>query len=166
MAETLRNVVHSVLIYILIATVLRGMVKNPRYGQYFQFFSGVILILLLFSPLLSLFRSEDSWYQYLQENILQLDKDQIKSELRIANGKWDDTLKEQYQQAIKEQILLLVSQEQAALSDITIELEKEGDEWKVYKIEGKADNEKEALHLQKKLAAYLSLKEEQVVITG
>ena len=46
MAETLQKVIQSVLVYILIVTVLRGIVKNPRYGQYFQFFSGVILILI------------------------------------------------------------------------------------------------------------------------
>ena len=104
MAETLQKVIQSVLVYILIVTVLRGIVKNPRYGQYFQFFSGVILILILISPVLSLFRSEDGWYRYLEENMLQLDRNRIDSEMRIADGKWDVKLKEQYQKAIQEQI--------------------------------------------------------------
>lgn len=164
MAEALQKVIQSVLVYILIVTVLRGMVKNPRYGQYFQFFSGVILILLLFSPLLSLFRSEDSWYQYLEEQILQLDQSQIKSEMRVANGKWDAALKTQYQKAVQEQILLYTTKEQLTVSDLKVELDKKEDGWEVHKIEGRADNEKEALHLQKKLADYLSIKKEQVVI--
>ena len=80
MEETLQKVIQSVLVYILIVTVLRGIVKNPRYGQYFQFFSGVILILILISPVLSLFRSEDGWYRYLEENMLQLDRNRIDSQ--------------------------------------------------------------------------------------
>ena len=85
MAETLQKVIQSVLVYILIVTVLRGIVKNPRYGQYFQFFSGVILILILISPVLSLFRSEDGWYRYLEENMLQLDRNRIDSD---ADRRW------------------------------------------------------------------------------
>ena len=60
MAETLQKVIQSVLVYILIVTVLRGIVKNPRYGQYFQFFSGVILILILISPVF-IFVSVGRW---------------------------------------------------------------------------------------------------------
>lgn len=87
MAETLQKVIQSVLVYILIVTVLRGIVKNPRYGQYFQFFSGVILILILISPVLSLFRSEDGWYRYLEENMLQLDRNRIDSEMQDRRWK-------------------------------------------------------------------------------
>lgn len=166
MAETLQKVIQSVLVYILIVTVLRGIVKNPRYGQYFQFFSGVILILLLFSPLLSLFQSEDSWYRYIEENMLQLDRNQIESEMRIANGKWDAKLKEQYQKAMQEQVLLIASNEQIALSDLTIELDQKETGWEIRKIEGRTENEKDALHLQKKLANDLSISKEQVVIKG
>ena len=162
MAETLQKVIQSVLVYILIVTVLRGIVKNPRYGQYFQFFSGVILILILISPVLSLFRSEDGWYRYLEENMLQLDRNRIDSEMRIADGK----LKEQYQKAIQEQILFLASEEQITLSDLTIELNQKETGWEIRKIEGRAENEKEALHLQKKLANDLSISKEQVVIKG
>ena len=162
MAETLQKVIQSVLVYILIVTVLRGIVKNPRYGQYFQFFSGVILILILISPVLSLFRSEDGWYRYLEENMLQLDRNRIDSEMRIADVK----LKEQYQKAIQEQILFLASEEQITLSDLTIELNQKETGWEICKIEGRAENEKEALHLQKKLANDLSISKEQVVIKG
>lgn len=166
MAETLQKVIQSVLVYILIVTVLRGIVKNPRYGQYFQFFSGVILILLLFSPLLSLFQSEDSWYRYIEENMLQLDRNQIESEMRIANEKWDAKLKEQYQKAMQEQVLLIASNEQITLSDLTIELDQKETGWEIRKIEGRTENEKDALHLQKKLANDLSISKEQVVIKG
>ena len=166
MAETLQKVIQSVLVYILIVTVLRGIVKNPRYGQYFLFFSGVILILILISPVLSLFRSEDGWYRYLEENMLQLDRNRIDSEMRIADGKWDVKLKEQYQKAIQEQILFLASEEQITLSDLTIELNQKETGWEICKIEGRAENEKEALHLQKKLANDLSISKEQVVIKG
>ena len=113
-----------------------------------------------------MFRSEDGWYRYLEENMLQLDRNRIDSEMRIADGKWDVKLKEQYQKAIQEQILFLASEEQITLSDLTIELNQKETGWEIRKIEGRAENEKEALHLQKKLANDLSISKEQVVIKG
>ena len=86
--------------------------------------------------------------------------------MRIADGKWDVKLKEQYQKAIQEQILFLASEEQITLSDLTIELNQKETGWEICKIEGRAENEKEALHLQKKLANDLSISKEQVVIKG
>ena len=67
----MKEFVQNILIYTIIITVLRGLITGPKYRQYFQFFSGVILILLFLGPVLSLFRSDRDWYRVLEEKLLR-----------------------------------------------------------------------------------------------
>ena len=38
--------IRQIIIYVILVTVLRGLIMKPQYEQYFRFFSGMVLILL------------------------------------------------------------------------------------------------------------------------
>lgn len=42
--------IRQIIIYVILVTVLRGLIMKPQYEQYFRFFSGIVLILLVVSP--------------------------------------------------------------------------------------------------------------------
>ena len=44
--------IRQIIIYVILVTVLRGLIMKPQYEQYFRFFSGIVLILLVVSPVL------------------------------------------------------------------------------------------------------------------
>ena len=39
--------IRQIIIYVILVTVLRGLIMKPQYEQYFRFFSGIVLILLV-----------------------------------------------------------------------------------------------------------------------
>lgn len=96
--------IQNILIYVILSALLRGLVSNPSYLGFFQFTSGLILILLLLSPLLSLFSLDEDWYQRLEESLYQIDTRQIERELASSEGALQNVMLQEYEQEIDKQI--------------------------------------------------------------
>lgn len=47
--------IRQIIIYVILVTVLRGLIMKPQYEQYFRFFSGIVLILLVVSRCYALY---------------------------------------------------------------------------------------------------------------
>ena len=58
--------IRQIIIYVLIVTVLRSLIMKPQYEQYFRFFSGLVLILLVISPVLHVLHQDASWYDSVE----------------------------------------------------------------------------------------------------
>ena len=53
--------IRQIIIYVILVTVLRGLIMKPQYEQYFRFFSGIVLILLVVSPVLRVIHQDTAW---------------------------------------------------------------------------------------------------------
>lgn len=133
----MKEFVQNILIYTIIITVLRGLITGPKYRQYFQFFSGVILILLFLGPVLSLFRSDRDWYRVLEEKLLQMDLAEIQGEMRVAEEGFEQMLCKRYEQAVREQVELLAEERGVSLEDAQVTLRRAGDVWEVAQVSGR-----------------------------
>lgn len=133
----MKEFVQNILIYTIIIGVLRGLITGPKYRQYFQFFSGVVLILLFLGPVFSLFRSDGDWYRMLEEKLLQMDLAEIRDEMRVAEEGFEEMLCKRYEQAVKEQVELLAQEKGVSLMDARVTLRRAGDSWEVAQVSGK-----------------------------
>ncbi|MCD7824408.1 MAG: stage III sporulation protein AF [Clostridiaceae bacterium] len=184
----MKELIQNILIYLILVSLLRGLITNPKYQQYFQFFSGLILMLLLLSPVISLMEGEEGWFALLQENVLQMDLDEVKGEMAVAEGKFTDVLEKEYQEVVEEQVEALAREQGMVLEDTVVELEKEEEEYRIASISGRVseaetdlsdravetiqigedqklseeDDSKKAKKLQKKLCSQFLVGEEQV----
>lgn len=142
--EKMKQFVQNILVYVVIVTVLRGLISNPRYSQYFQFFSGVIMILLMLSPVLSVFDFENEWYSLLEEKVLQMDLDHIKEEMSIADGRFEEMVKEEYKETIKKQVVVMAEENGVQAAEVSVEILEGDTEWQIAEIAvtaGKASGE-------------------------
>lgn len=130
----MKELVQNILVYVVIVSVLKGLISNPKYSQYFQFFSGIILILLLLSPILNLLKYESRWYGILEENILQMDLDEIKEEMKIADEKFADMVEEEYKQALQGQVEDMAERHGVGIKEANVELAWSGEEWEIEEI--------------------------------
>ena len=137
----MKEFVQNILIYTIIIGVLRGLITGPKYRQYFQFFSGVVLILLFLGPVFSLFRSDGDWYRMLEEKFLQMDLAEIRDEMRVAEEGFEEMLCKRYEQAVKEQVELLAQEKGVSLMDARVTLRRAGDSWEVAQVSGKIAEE-------------------------
>ena len=186
----MKELVQGILVYIVIVSALRGLITNPKYSQYFQFFSGIVMILLLLTPILSIFDFETEWYNVLEEKLLQMDLVEIQEEMRIADSQFADLLEKEYQETAAEQIKVMAEQNGVSVKDAGVRLKKEGEGWEIEEItvtrkqvpedgkepsveavqmEGerqavKEDTSKKAKSLRKQICGYFVIGEDRVHI--
>ncbi len=130
----MKELIQGILVYIVIVSALRGLITNPKYSQYFQFFSGIVMILLLLSPVLSVFDFESKWYEVLEEKILQMDLSEIEEEMKIADDRFAEMLEKKYQETAAGQIKAMAEQNGISVEEAGVELKKGKDGWEIEEI--------------------------------
>lgn len=127
--------IQNILVYVVITTVLRGLVSNKSFLEIFRFVSGLILILLFASPAFALLSLDGDWYDRLEENIFQVDKKQVEEELRVAEGSFARVLQRECEEQMEEQLREMTEESGQHLEEIEVSLEKEEDgDWSVSRI--------------------------------
>ncbi len=121
----IKKMVQNILVYVMMTTVLKGLVSNKGFLEIFRFVSGLILILLFVSPVVSLFSSEENWYRRLEENIFEIDYSQMEQEMTVAQGRFEEILSEECQIRIKKQVREIVKEEGLSPENIQVITRKE-----------------------------------------
>lgn len=161
--------IHQIVTYVILITVLRGLINKPNYEQYFRFFSGIILILLVISPVLHYIKQDTQWYDMLQEKVLQIDMDSIREELAVTEGKRQEVIMEQYKGRLETQIITLGNSQGIRIAGVGLQVDEEGGIQRMEVHLGTDDTggklTKETLrNFRQELCERFELQEEQVVI--
>lgn len=127
----MKQLIQEILIYVILVSALKGLISNPKYGQYFRFVSGVTMVLLMLSPLLSIFDYENEWYTILEEKVLQMDLGEIQGEMEIADEKFAGMVKQEYEQIAARQVQVLAQEAGVAVEEATVEIVQENGEWRM-----------------------------------
>lgn len=136
----MKELIQNILVYVVIVSVLRGLITNPKYSQYFQFFSGIIMILIMLNPLLSFFYAETAWYDLLEGNILKMDLAEIEGEIKIADESFQDVVKQEYADTVKNQVTRMADENGIELENVDVVLEENEGGLTIAEITGKTTN--------------------------
>lgn len=159
--------IQRIAVYVVLITVLRSLIGKPQYQQYFRFVSGLILILIIVSPVLHLFGGQSDIYGMLNRYLYQLDQEEIETSLQVAEGELQTLIENEYRQYIESQITQLAQQQELDIQEISVSFDSES---KVIKLEIHINSEtktpaKSALHeFRQEIEQYYQLGEESVVI--
>lgn len=119
--------VKNVLVFTLIVTVMKGMVNSDNFRMYFKFFSGLVLVLLMISPLVNFLSGGSSWYSLLEQEIFNFGIEGINDELGVADGMFGEIVREECKEEIKEQVRKLAENRNMDVKNIDVGLsEKDG----------------------------------------
>lgn len=121
----LQQVIQNILVYVVMVTVLKGLIANEKFLEIFRFAGGMILIMLCLSPILSVFSGGDSWYQGLEENIFAGDQEQIEQEVNLAEGRFEEILLQECEEEIAQQFRQLARDEGEEPGSINVEMKKD-----------------------------------------
>lgn len=130
----MKELIKNILVYVVIVSVLKSLVTNQKYRQYFQFLSGLIMILLMLTPIISLLDGENTWYNVLEEQFLQMDLTEVEDQMKIADGKFAKAVEQEYQETVAAQVKTLAQQKGMAVEDAKVVLKKEKDAWMIQEI--------------------------------
>lgn len=123
----IQEMIQNILVYVVIAAVLKGLVSHEGFQEIFRFVSGLILILLFASPLVSLFSSGSRWYEQLEENMFQMDKKQMMQELQMADGSFEDILVSECETEIRKQLVKLAEDAGQTPESVEVQIEYQGE---------------------------------------
>lgn len=114
--------IKSVLIFTLLVTVMKGLVNSESFRIYFKFFSGLVLILLMITPLVNFLSGDNGWYSLLEQDIFNFNLEGINDELEVADGKFEEIIREQCKKDIEEQVIKLADNRGIGIKDVDISL--------------------------------------------
>ena len=67
MLEYIYQWIENIAFYLIIFTVAMQMIPNNNYKKYIQFFTGLILIIMLAGPILKIFGAEQEFQDFYKE---------------------------------------------------------------------------------------------------
>ena len=114
--------IKSVLIFTLLVTVMKGLINSDSFRMYFKFFSGLVLILLMITPLVNFLSGDNGWYSLLEQEIFNFNLERINDELEVADGKFEEIIREECKKDIEEQVIKLADNRGISIKDIDIGL--------------------------------------------
>ena len=118
----MEKIICNVLVFTIITSVLKGLIIKDEYKQYFQFFCGLIMILIVITPFIDFLSSDNDYYDILQKNIYSLEiKDSIGS-IKTADGKMRDVLVRQCESKIEGQIKKMAQKDGVDCKSIDVEI--------------------------------------------
>lgn len=125
----LQQIVQNILVYVVMVTVLKGLVGNEGFLEIFRFVSGMILILLCVSPILGVVSGDQAWVRRLQKNIFQEDLAQLEQEAQLAEGSFEEILLRECEAQLEQQLQELAQTQGEQVGEVEVDMEKneEGD---------------------------------------
>ena len=124
----MEKIICNVLVFTIITSVLKGLIIKDEYKQYFQFFCGLIMILIVITPFIDFLSSDNDYYDILQKNIYSLEiKDSIGS-IKTADGKMRDVLVRQCESKIEGQIKKMAQKDGVDCKSVDVETKMSDEE--------------------------------------
>ena len=118
--------IRQIIIYVILVTVLRGLIMKPQYEQYFRFFSGIVLILLVVSPVLRVLHQDTAWHDTVEQYLFQMDVNDIQEQLAVTEGRRQEVIMQQYTEQLEEQIKKQAGQHALPADEVTVKADAKG----------------------------------------
>lgn len=120
--ELILSIVKNVVVFSLVSFVILELSPKEEYKKYFNLFTGMMLILLLISPIFELFTGKVPVTDELRKYYL---KNELK-DMELCFGEYDqmriDAVTAEYREQITEHIRNIVEERQMAVEDIRVTL--------------------------------------------
>lgn len=103
--------IKNIVIYMLLNTIIMNLLGNKSYKKYAGIISGMILVLIVISPLMKLMRLDDNLDYYLRFNEFNIDTIEFQNSLSVVEesqkeavfGKYEDKIIERTRQLLMEE---------------------------------------------------------------
>lgn len=158
--------IQRIVIYVILITVLHSLAGKAQYQQFFRFVSGLVLILLLLSPLLHFFGGNVDIYQSISRYFYQQDMEEIGKLMQSAQGRMREMIEKEYADALQSQVGQLASEMGLKVQKLSVKMQDDGSVQRIeVYLETEESVEKSVLDaFRKQLAECFQLGEESVTL--
>jgi stage III sporulation protein AF len=124
--EEIYTWIRSIVIYMILNTVIINLLGDSSYKKYVSIVSGMILVLLVISPLLRVMDLEVTLNHYLQLNDHVIETSDFKNSLGQMEVRQRDMILGKYHQKIENQVRDLLLEKEIRLKTFRISIDRIG----------------------------------------
>lgn len=127
MEQEIYSWIRNIVIYMIINTIIMNLLGNKSYKKYVSIVSGMILVLIVISPLMKLMKLEENLDYFLQSNDFAIEASDFKNELYQMEEKQSSAIFTEYKERIKVQVEGLLQEENVYLESFDITIDRQAD---------------------------------------
>lgn len=91
--EEMLHIVKNITIFVLLFSIVSNLFSKSKYQKYFDFVQGIILILLVITPLFTKFADGNLLDDLLQKNVFDMEENFHSDELKMIGEQRDRMLR-------------------------------------------------------------------------
>ncbi len=107
--EKIYSLVKDIVVYLILVTIIMNLVGKSSYRKYISIFTGMVLILIIAKPIVSLFNLSDTFNYYFDNNLFMVEAKDYNDDLMAADDKGKQAILTEYQNIVKDQIEMVLN---------------------------------------------------------
>lgn len=123
--ELLFSSVKSIIVFLLLVTVFMNLIGKSTFKQYISIFVGLVLIIIVIRPVLTLFNASDKVDHYFNMNMYQSNAKDLSNELYQVEEKYKERVVNEYKATIQTQIETILDNYALHGSKVEIAIEED-----------------------------------------
>lgn len=123
--EEIYSWIKNILIFMIINTIIMNLLGNKSYKKYVSIVSGMVLVLIVISPVMKLMKLEGNLDYYLQANEFAIETSDFKNDLNRMEEEQRDAIFAEYKEKIRLQVEELLSEDKVSVKSIKIVLDQD-----------------------------------------
>ena len=125
MSEALKQWMYNIIIFILFSSLIQHLAAEKKYEKYIKFFSGLLLVMVVISPVFNWFGSDKILeFNYLEENFSQAVA-YASEEVESIKAVQEETISKKYRATIQSSLETILKNNGYLLVEADIELESD-----------------------------------------
>lgn len=120
------DVVQNVMVFVIWMSLVNHLLEKSSFGKYIRFFLGLLFLLVVISPVVEAFAGENPIQVKLDLSFLDEKRADVQDAMELADEKTAEKMKQAYEDAMREQIQMLLGSE-VAVEDVNAGFTEEFD---------------------------------------
>lgn len=125
MLDLIYDWIKNIIIFLILTTIITNLLGKSAYKKYINLITGIILLILVISPLFKLFDLEDSLDYYFSANFLLAETKDININFDDVEDKKKESIILEYKENIKSQITTILEADDLYINSIVITVDEE-----------------------------------------
>jgi stage III sporulation protein AF len=109
----------------VLTSIIANLLGKSSYKKYINLITGIILVILVISPLLKLFQLDKTLDYYFTTNTLLADAQDLDSQLKDMENGQKDAIFDEYKEQIKIQVAKILKDEKVHIYEIEVTIDED-----------------------------------------
>lgn len=125
--ELIYQAVKNVIIFLLLVTVLGNLLGQSSFKKYINIFVGLVLIIIVITPILKLINSNAKVDQFYNQNLYRMSASDLGEQLLSADKSYQGTILKEYKKTMEEQIEATLKSYKLTADSVDITINEDAD---------------------------------------